>query len=68
MVVPVHCRFVKVSSLRDIMRRLEKRATRHCGLKKRREESGTVSGDGQEGEDKVKGRGRSFREMGQLSL
>lgn len=47
--------------------RLGRRATRHCGLKKR-EESGIVSGDEQEGQDKVKGRGRSFREMGQLSL
>lgn len=43
---------------------------RHNGVPKRREESGRVSGDGREGEgeDKVKGRGRSYREMGQLSL
>lgn len=41
---------------------------RHNGVTKRREESGRVPGDGREGEDKVKGRGRSYREMGQLSL
>lgn len=43
-------------------------ASRHNGLPKRREQSGRVSGDRRVAEDKVKGRGRSYREMGQLSL